>query len=153
VIVLVDHSRQQLFIQQVLLLLMEQSSGCMSLLQLQANYQELCSTTLDLRHALENELKGIIELVSKDGVSLVKLCPLQMFARDVRSLLLANQNHIPLCNFEAAFSNFFGVNLIPASYGFPTTVDLLFAIPHVVSLHGKGLKRMVWLQQSFQSEF
>ncbi|ELT96320.1 hypothetical protein CAPTEDRAFT_189894 [Capitella teleta] len=151
-IALVDHSRLQLFTQQILLLLMEHSTGCMPLSRLQSSYQQLCRTNYDIFSALENDLTGVVEVITRDHLTLVKLCPLQMFARDVRSLLLANQNHLPLCNFEASYANHFGVALVPASYGFPTPVDLLQAIPHVASIHGKGLRRMVWLHQNFQGQ-
>ena len=40
----------------------------------------------------------------------------------------------------------------PALYGFPTTVALLMTIPHVVTIKGKGNRRMVHLSGDLQSK-
>ena len=75
-----------------------------------------------------------------------------MFARDSRSLLRINQGRLPLNNFESAYASHFGVSLVPASYGFPSLVALLTAVPHVVTIRGKSYRRTVLLCQDFLGE-
>lgn len=82
--------------------------------------------------------------------TIVKLTPLQMFARDIRMLLLEVDGHLQLNQFETNYSQRFGVALSPASYGFPTVVALLQSVPHVVALRGKGCRRTLILMQHFQ---
>ena len=83
---------------------------------------------------------------------LVKLCPLQMFARDMRTLLRQYQGKLALSQFEVAYAQHFGVGLVPASYGYPSVISLLQAIPHVAMIRGRGCKRMVLLCQDFQGQ-
>ena len=82
----------------------------------------------------------------------VKLSSLQRFARDVRTLLRCHQGRLSLSAVESAFSEHFGVALVPASYGYPSVAALLQAVPHVASIRGRGYRKSVLLCQDFQGE-
>ena len=83
---------------------------------------------------------------------MVKLCPVQMFARDVRTLLRLHQGRLALSHFEASYAQHFGVGLVAASYGYPSVVALLQAIPHVATIKGKSQRRTLLLCQDFQGQ-
>lgn len=85
-----------------------------------------------------------------DDACIVKLCPLQQFARDARSLLRRHDGRLALAGFDAAYAAHYGVALSPAAYGYPSTAALLQAIPHVANIRGKGYRRMVLLCHDFQ---
>ena len=94
---------------------------------------------------------------SGDGVdakATVKLCAVQMFARDARTLLMQHTGgHVALSHFERAYSQYFGVNLAPASYGYPSLVALIQAVPLVLTLRGKTYhRRLVMLTPRFQGK-
>lgn len=86
----------------------------------------------------------------QDNENVIKLSCLQQFARDVRTLLRVHQGRLALNTFEAAYAHHFGVSLVPASYGYPSVVALLQAIPHMATIRGKGYRRTVLLSQDFQ---
>lgn len=90
---------------------------------------------------------------SEPDNAVVKLCALQQFARDVRTLLRCHQGKLSLAAFERAYAQHFGVALVPASYGQPSTAALLQAIPHVAQLRGKGYWRTVLLCHDYQGQF
>ena len=85
--------------------------------------------------------------------SLVKLCPLQQFARDVRNFLSSLGGKILLSQFEEAYAQHFGISLVPASYGQPSVLALLQAIPNMVMVRGKGFHRMVLLLQNLKGAY
>ncbi len=89
------------------------------------------------------------QITKPDQGGIVKLCPLQLFARDARSLLQASQCRLSVSQFEAAYAQYFGVALVTASYGYHSISALLQTIPHVVTLRGKGYRRTVLLNQDF----
>lgn len=58
---------------------------------------------------------------------------------------------VALSHFERAYSQYFGVNLAPASYGYPSLVALVQAVPLVLSIRGKTYHRkVVMLTPRFQ---
>ena len=83
----------------------------------------------------------------------VKLCPIEMFARDVRTLLQLHGGQLALQHFEAAYAQHFGVALVPASYGFPNTLALLRAIFHVAVIRGRAYRRTVVLCRQFEGQY
>ena len=86
-----------------------------------------------------------------DESSVISLTPLQTLARDIRVLLQVH-GKVSLSQFEQLFLEQFGTDIKPALYGFPTTVALLMTIPHVVTIKGKGYRRMVHLSGDLQSK-
>ncbi len=92
------------------------------------------------------------QVTGTGDTAIIKLCPLQMFARDVRTLLRTYQGKLALNQFEAAYAQHFGVALVAASYGYPSTLALLQAISHVAVVRGKGYRSTVLLCQEFHGK-
>ncbi|CAH1794385.1 unnamed protein product, partial [Owenia fusiformis] len=147
-LVLIDHSHLQRLAQHVLQLLFDQPGGAMRVPELCIRYQEACGTMCDIRE-IDAQLCNIVEVVGSYETGSVKLCPIQMFARDVWTLLRAQNGRLLLQHFEAIYADHYGSSLIPATYGYPSLLALLQAIPHVVSIRGKGYRRTVMLNQDF----
>lgn len=85
--------------------------------------------------------------------AVVKLCPVQMFARDARTLLLQHCGQLALARFEYMYLQHFHVSLSPAAYGHPNLISLLLAVPHVIALRGKSYRQQtVSLTPRFQGE-
>ena len=74
---------------------------------------------------------------------IVKLCPVQMFARDARSLLMQHDGKLALALFEYMYLQHFHVALSPATYGHPNLISLLLAVPHVIVLRGKSYRQQI----------
>ena len=75
--------------------------------------------------------------------AVVKLCPVQMFARDARTLLMQHHGQLELVRFEYMYLQHFHVSLSPASYGQPNLLSLLLAVPHVIALRGKSYQQQI----------
>jgi len=85
--------------------------------------------------------------------AILRLRPLQLFARDARTLLMLNRGHIPFLRFEYMYKQHFHVALSPATYGHCNLVSLLLAVPHVISLRGKSCsQQIVTLMPRFQGK-
>jgi len=85
--------------------------------------------------------------------AVVKLSPVQTFARDARTLLLQHAGQLALAHFEYAYLQHFHVSLSPASYGHPNLVSLVLAVPHVIALRGKSYhQQMVTLTPRFRGK-
>ena len=94
-----------------------------------------------------------IHQVSGDDESgVISLTALQTLARDIRILLQA-YGKVSLASFERLYQEKFCTEIKPALYGFPTLVALLMAIPHVVSIKGKGNRRVVHLSGDLQGNY
>ncbi|XP_013410407.1 meiosis regulator and mRNA stability factor 1 isoform X2 [Lingula anatina] len=132
----------------VLLLLMDHNRGTMTCSDLWDTYKTTFNTSLNVDTALK-ELKYYIEVTGEGNRRVVKLQPLQMFAREVRLLLRSNQGKIGLQQFESAYEGQFMVQLKPVRYGFASLMALLQAIPHVATIRGKGYRKTVLLSQDF----
>lgn len=91
----------------------------------------------------------IFQISGDDESGVISLTRLQVLARDIR-VLLQKHGKMTLAQFERLFYEQYCVEIKPALYGFPTTVALLMAIPHVVSIKGKGNRRMVHLSGDLQ---
>ena len=92
-----------------------------------------------------------MQISGDDESAVISLTPLQTLARDIR-ILLQIHGKMSLSLFERLFYDQFGTEIKPALYGFPTTVALLMTIPHVVTIKGKGYRRMVHLSGDLQSK-
>ncbi|XP_064600287.1 meiosis regulator and mRNA stability factor 1-like isoform X2 [Liolophura sinensis] len=134
---------------QILQLLMNQSSGSLPLVELCSRYKTSFGTDCDVGQIRE-ELLDFVQVTGGEESAVISLTPLQIFARDVRILLKAHNGKILLHMFESTFQDHFGVEIKPALYGFPTVVDLLAAIPHVVLLRGRGQSRLAMLSHDMQ---
>lgn len=151
VIVLVDHSKVRQLAERVLAILMDQVDSRMTIGQLANQFEIRYQETLDV-NSLVADLQGVVQVSDNKESSVVKLCPLQQFARDVRNLLSSLGGKILLSQFEEAYAQHFGINLVPASYGQPSVLALLQAIPNMVMVRGKGFHRTVLLLQNLKGE-
>ena len=93
----------------------------------------------------------MLQVSGDDESAVISLTPLETLARDIR-ILLQVHGKVSLSQFERLFVEQFGTEIKPALYGFPTTVALLMTIPHVVTIKGKGYRRMVHLSGDLQSK-
>ncbi|ESO09983.1 hypothetical protein HELRODRAFT_190347 [Helobdella robusta] len=83
--------------------------------------------------------------------TLVKLTPAQMFARDIRLMLLnIPEQQTPMSQLEDEYRNFFKVSLIPASYGQQSLASLIRSISHVVTFDGRLSNWNVCLRPHFR---
>ncbi|XP_042864024.1 meiosis regulator and mRNA stability factor 1-like isoform X3 [Penaeus japonicus] len=77
----------------------------------------------------------------------ISLVPLQMFARDLLTLLHEAGGRMLLLNFDTAYLDRFGVACRPATYGFPNIVALVQALGDLVAVRGRGTKRILVLNR------
>ncbi|KAL5019265.1 hypothetical protein ScPMuIL_004987 [Solemya velum] len=127
----------------VLQLLMDQCSGSLPLAELSSRYKTIHGSDCDIK-AIKEELLDFVQVNGDDEDAVISLTALQRMARDIRILLQTN-GKIPLLQVDKIYQEHFGVEIKPALYGFPHTVALLHAIPHVVAIKGKGQRRVVQL--------
>ncbi|CAD5122555.1 DgyrCDS10969 [Dimorphilus gyrociliatus] len=147
-IVAVDAADVARLVNRLLLLLMDTTfDGCMEINTLINLYHKIYKpdsiSEVEIRRHLEDKV------TITDNI--VRLQPLQLFARDVRTLLLQAGGRMSAANLEEAYSSHFGVVLVPATYGRSNLLALLDAVPHVVVVHvrGRGQKRTISLTQAF----
>lgn len=97
----------------------------------------------------------IIILLMRVQVSeeLVELTPIQLFAQDVYQLLLKSDGRLPLGSFDAAYHRSFGSPPLPAQFGCSSTLALLQSVDHVVSISGRGSKRLLVLNNELAGLF
>lgn len=77
--------------------------------------------------------------------AIIKLTPLEIFARDVYLLMISCDGKLPLNSFENAYLRMYGTAVQPAVYGYQTISALLQAIPQTVVIRGKPPKRIILL--------
>ena len=95
----------------------------------------------------------LLQVMAVSCEAVVKLCPVQMFARDARSLLMQHHGQLALARFEYMYLQQFHVSLSPAAYGHPNLISLLLAVPHVIALRGKNYRQqIVSLTPRFQGD-
>ncbi|KAK7501530.1 hypothetical protein BaRGS_00007334 [Batillaria attramentaria] len=129
----------------VLQLLMDQSGGCLPLVELCSRYKSTFSVELDV-HKVQDELSEYVQVSteSDDGSALIRLSALQTFGRDIRAML-RKTGSIPLSSIAQTYVDHFYVELKPALYGYPDIHSLLRALPHIVSITGRAGRNFVGL--------
>ncbi|XP_071106106.1 meiosis regulator and mRNA stability factor 1-like [Haliotis cracherodii] len=133
----------------VLQLLMDQSSGCLPLVELCSWYKTTFSEECDVQ-TIKEELVDFVHVSGDDdGSAVIRLTALQTLARDIRHMLMRH-GRIPLHQFDKIFFEVHGVEMKPALHGFDCTHTLLQAIPHVVSVRGKGNRKYVQLSPAIK---
>lgn len=148
----VDQARIQQLSLCVRRVLMSKGNAKMTYEEFDSIFQKL----YDHKCTLETMEKYLHDTVKtshdKDGTTTVQLTSLQLFARDVYRLLSATDSgRLALNSFEAAYLRTLGTAVQPAQYGFQSVVALLQAIPHTISIRGKGPKRVVILNKELES--
>ncbi|XP_052765793.1 meiosis regulator and mRNA stability factor 1-like isoform X2 [Mya arenaria] len=147
-LVLSDRTSAPPLARQVLQLLMDQSGGSLPLMELCSRYKTTFGAEPNITK-IKEELLDYVQISGDDESGVISLTPLQTLARDLRTLLQIH-GKITLSHLERLFYKRYCVELKPALYGFQTTVALLMAIPHVVTIKGKGNRRMVHLSGDLQ---
>ncbi|XP_060583297.1 meiosis regulator and mRNA stability factor 1-like isoform X2 [Ruditapes philippinarum] len=147
-VVLSDRSSAPPLARQVLQLLMDQSGGSLPLMELCSRYKTTFGIDPDVQK-IKEELLDYVQISGDDESGVISLTRLQVLARDIR-VLLQKHGKMSLAQFERLFYEQYCVEIKPALYGFPTTVALLMDIPHVISIKGKGNRRMVHLSGDLQ---
>lgn len=83
------------------------------------------------------------------GLSMVSLCPLIIFARQLRSLLLRTRGRLMLAILDAMYRRHFGVALSPEAFGYPSLLTLVSAVSFVAVLRGRGARATLFLSQDY----
>ncbi|KAK3579545.1 hypothetical protein CHS0354_028381 [Potamilus streckersoni] len=132
---------------QVLQLLMDESGGSLPFVELCSRYKSAFGVDPDVQK-IKEELLDYVQVSGDDESAIISLTPLQVLACDICHLLHTH-GWISLAHFEALYQQNTGVELKPALYGFPNTLALLLALPHVVAIKGHGQRRTVHLSRDF----
>ncbi|PAA81281.1 hypothetical protein BOX15_Mlig007491g1 [Macrostomum lignano] len=130
-----------------LLLLRDCSTGSMPLEDFLRAYR----TPLNLDW-VQRELSDILTVTDdplSPGRKRVTLRPLVLFARDLSSLLQANQGRISFSQLEPDYQRYFGVPLRPSNYGYPSLASLISAVSFVCQTRGRNQRATVLLCSDF----
>ncbi|XP_025094974.1 meiosis regulator and mRNA stability factor 1-like isoform X2 [Pomacea canaliculata] len=129
----------------VLQLLMDQSGGCLPLVELCSRYNSTFGVECDVQ-ALQEEMLDYVQISneSDDGSAVIRLTALQTLGRDIRNML-RKLGSVPLVSFSRVYYEEFSVELKPALYRYPDVSSLLRALPHIVVLTGKHSRKSVEL--------
>ncbi|KAK6187453.1 hypothetical protein SNE40_005480 [Patella caerulea] len=147
-VVLLRHTQLPPLALQVLQLLMDQSSGSLPFVELCSWYRNTFDVDCDMKQIRE-ELLDYVQVSGEDNSAVISLTPLQTLARDIR-LLLIGHGKIPFDQLESAFLDAFGIEIKPALYGFPSLQALLYALPHIVTVRGRGHKKNLQLSKQLK---
>lgn len=83
------------------------------------------------------------------GSRMVHLCPLILFARQLRFLLMRTRGRLMLNLLEQMYRRHFGVTLCPEAYGYPSLLTLVHAVNFVVVVRGRGARAILFLAQDY----
>ncbi|XP_014255164.1 meiosis regulator and mRNA stability factor 1-like [Cimex lectularius] len=93
----------------------------------------------------------IIKIHEENSETIIELMPLYQFARKLCDILVRNEGRILLYILESVYFRTYQTQLQPAHYGFSNIQSLLSAIPQVISLRGKGMKRLIILNRELMA--
>ncbi|KAK7082553.1 hypothetical protein SK128_020988 [Halocaridina rubra] len=103
-----------------------------------------CTPNTDV---IKRDLEDVIQIEGEDDDVKIHLVPLQVFARDLLTLLHEAGGRMLMMNFDTAYLDRFGVACRPATYGFPNVVALVQTLGDLVSIRGRGTKRILILNR------
>lgn len=127
-------------------LLWDEPSCCLDLKSFIQSYTERFNSAPNV-DVIKRDLEDIILIEGEDDDSKVRLVPVQMFARDMLTLLHEAGGRMLLLNFDTAYLDRFGVACRPATYGFPNIVALVQSLGDLVAVRGRGTKRILVLNR------
>ncbi|XP_076442695.1 meiosis regulator and mRNA stability factor 1-like isoform X2 [Babylonia areolata] len=129
----------------VVQLLMDQSGGCLPLVELCSRYRSMFGVDCDV-HTIQEQLLDYVQISTEtdEGSALIRLSALQILGRDIRSML-RKVGCVPLPQFSALYQEQFQVELKPALYGFPDLPSLLRAMPHIANITTRYGRKVVQL--------
>merc|ERR550519_1972067 len=122
-------------------MLMEHSDGKMELKEFMERFGIQFGSDIDLG-MLRRDMSDIVTIVDDEYVQLI---PLQILARNIRSVLLQQNKKLSLEELETEYFNSYGGTINPHDHGFPNMEALLAAIPETVSVRGRGSRKLVGL--------
>ena len=83
----------------------------------------------------------------------VKLAPHLLFGRQVHALLNENGGKLLFSNFDSFFFDRFGVPCRPTYYGFANSISLLHSIPQIITVRGKGTKKVLTISRQIEGMY
>merc|ERR1739838_752186 len=96
---------------------------------------------------IKKDLEDVLIVEGDEEEGTIRLVPLQMFARDLLTLLHEAGGRMLLLNFDTAYLDRFGVACRPAAFGFPNLVALVQSLGDLVAVRGRGAKRILVLNR------
>ncbi|XP_071550871.1 meiosis regulator and mRNA stability factor 1 isoform X2 [Panulirus ornatus] len=127
-------------------LLWDDPSCCLQLDKFVQSYRDRYSRSPNLE-IIRRDLEEVSVIEGEGDDAKIHLVPLQIFARDLLTLLHEAGGRMLLSNFDTAYLDRFGVACRPATYGFPNIVALVQAIGDLVTVRGRGTKRILVLNR------
>ncbi|XP_042240421.1 meiosis regulator and mRNA stability factor 1-like isoform X2 [Homarus americanus] len=100
---------------------------------------------------IKRDLEEVLTIEGEGNDAKISLVPLQIFARDLLTLLHEAGGRMLLLNFDTAYLDRYGVACRPAAYGFPNIVALVQALGDLVTVRGRGTKRILVLHRDTAS--
>lgn len=97
---------------------------------------------------IKRDLEEIVVIEGEGETGQISLVPLQVFARDLLTLLQQAGGRMLLLSFDKAYLDRYGVPCRPATYGFPNLVALVQSLGDMVSVMGRGTKRVMVLNRT-----
>ncbi|XP_045105220.1 meiosis regulator and mRNA stability factor 1-like isoform X4 [Portunus trituberculatus] len=147
IVALVDRGHVHEIMTRARTILWDVPEGSLTLDKFMETYKEHYNTSPNLE-IMKKDLEDIV-IIDDDKDPKISLVPLQFFARDLLTLLHEAGGRMNLTNFDTAFVDRFGVACRPAAYGFPNIVALVQSLGDLVTVRGKGMKRILVLNQDF----
>ncbi|KAK8398550.1 hypothetical protein O3P69_004010 [Scylla paramamosain] len=147
IVALVDRGHVHEIMTRTRTILWDVPEGSLTLDKFMETYKEHYNTSPSLE-IMKKDLEGIV-IIDDDKDAKISLVPLQLFVRDLLTLLHEAGGRMNLTNFDTAFVDRFGVACRPAAYGFPNIVALVQSLGDLVTVRGKGMKRILVLNQDF----
>ncbi|XP_005112252.1 meiosis regulator and mRNA stability factor 1 [Aplysia californica] len=136
---------------QVMQLLMDESGGCLPLMELCMRYETLHGKTCDIEQLREDLVDYVqIDEAESDTGGVIRLTSQQMLGRNLR-LLLLHHERISMSELAALYRQQYGVELSPALYGFQTLYQLLLSFPHILEVRGKPHHKYLVLSDTFDT--
>ncbi|XP_069956762.1 meiosis regulator and mRNA stability factor 1 isoform X4 [Cherax quadricarinatus] len=119
---------------------------CLSLDKFVQSYAECYNHPPNLE-IIKRDLEEVLTIEGETDGGKICLVPLQIFARDLLTLLHESGGRMLLLNFDTAYLDRFGIACRPATYGFPNIVALVQALGDLVAVRGRGTKRILVLNR------
>ncbi|XP_045606696.1 meiosis regulator and mRNA stability factor 1 isoform X2 [Procambarus clarkii] len=127
-------------------LLWDEPSCCLPLEKFVQSYTDCFNHPPNLE-VIRRDLEEVLTIEGEAEDSKICLVALQIFARDLLTLLHEAGGRMLLLNFDTAYLDRFGVACRPAAYGFPNIVALVQALGDLVAVRGRGTKRILVLNR------
>ncbi|XP_064094347.1 meiosis regulator and mRNA stability factor 1-like [Macrobrachium nipponense] len=149
-VTLVDRSYVQEVLVQARKLLWDEPTCSFDLKKFIDMYTEMYSNAPNL-DVIRRDLQDIMVIEGDEDNAKIRLVPVQIFARDMLTLMHEAGGRMLLLNFDTAYLDRFGVACRPATYGFPNIVALVQSLGDLVAVRGRGTKRILVLNRDNSS--